>query len=157
MQSKLSLSEFRTRLKNNTEIGPPRLKLGPFSIFTIFDGHSKPFYGLFDDKNFRLTINSMRSPSFFIIAGKYDRTDDKVQISYIVEPYPKFYLTWIKYFPIFIFILINLLLIFSENVPKEIFIPVNIFLLFAVFYSRWDYKRKRKSIEQKFIEIFEIE
>lgn len=157
MQSKLSLSEFRTRLKNNTEIGPPRLKLGPFSIFTIFDGHSKPFYGLFDDKNFRLTINSMRSPSFFIIAGKYDRTDDTVQISYIVEPYPKFYLTWIKYFPIFIFILINLLLIFSENVPKEIFIPVNIFLLFAVFYPRWDFKRKRKNIEQKFIKIFEIE
>ncbi|WP_316634508.1 hypothetical protein [uncultured Flavobacterium sp.] len=156
MTSKLSLSEFRTRLQNNTEIGSPKLKLGPFSIFTLFDGTSKLFYGLFDDKSFRLTMNSTMSPTFFIIKGRYKITNRTLAVNYNIEPSPKFYLTWIKWVPIFAGVTMNLLLIFSEEVPKELYILVNIVIVFIIFYSRWDTKHKRKNMEQKFIKIFEI-
>lgn len=156
MESKLSLSEFRLKLKDNTEIGSPKLKLSPFgAFFTIFDGSSKPFYGLFDDKDFRLTKNYTFSPTFFIIKGRYKIRKKILTINYNIEASPKFYLTWIKWFPIIAGVPMNLLFL-SDNVPKEVFIAMNTFLVFIIFYSRWDLKRKRKNIERKFIEIFEI-
>jgi hypothetical protein len=155
MKSKLSLSEFRSRLQNNIEIGSPKLKLSPFGIFSIFSG-SKLFYGLFDDKSFQLTMNSTVSPTFFIIKGKYKITNKILQINYNIEPSPKFYLTLIKFVPIIFFILINLLFISANEIPTEVFIVMNVFLVFIIFYSRWDTKRKMKNIEQKFIKIFEI-
>ncbi|SHG27135.1 hypothetical protein [Flavobacterium defluvii] len=157
MKSNLNLLEFRSRLKESIQIGSPKLKLGPFAVFTIFDGKSKPFYGLFDDKDFRLTINYRVTPTSFIVKGKYKVVNNILHVNYEIEPHPKFILVWVKYFPIFCFILMNSLLISSKNAPQEAFIVVNVFLVFMIFYSRWDIKRKRKNIEQKFIEIFEIE
>ncbi|MCD9577515.1 hypothetical protein [Flavobacterium soyae] len=157
MQSKLSLSEFRARLKNNTQIGSPRLKLSPFSFLTIFDEHSKPFYGLFDDKDFRLTINYAATPTFFIIKGRYKIINHRLDVNYRIEPHPKFYLFWIKYMPITVLIFMNIMLFLPENRLIEAIIPVNIVLLFILFFSRWDTKRRRKNLEKKFIEIFEIE
>lgn len=156
MKSKLSLSEFRRRLKNNTQIGSPKLKLSPFAIFTIFDGKSKLFYGLFDDNDFRLTINYLATPTFFILKGNYKIINDKLEVTYTIEPHPKVTLFWVKYFPFFGVIIMNSLLISAGNAPLELFMLLNVFLIFIFFYSRWDIKRKRKNIEQKFIEIFEI-
>jgi hypothetical protein len=158
MQSNLSLSEFRRRLTDTTEIGSPKLKLSPFgAFFTMFNWSSKSFYGLFDDKSFRLTINSTMSPTFFIIKGRYKISNKILVINYNIEPSPKFYLVWIKYFPIVAFVITNLLLFLSEGkVPTEVFIIFNTFIVFIIFYSRWHTKRKRKNIENKFIKIFEI-
>ena len=156
MESKLSLQEFRLRLKNNIVIGSPKLKLSPLAAFTFFDGISKPFYGLFDDKGFRLTMNSSTSPTYLILKGKYKIANEKVQISYVIEPHPKFHLTWVKYFPVIILVLLNLLLFFAKGVTIEPFIVMNLSIVFLVFYSRWNSKRKRKNIEKKFIEIFDI-
>jgi len=156
MESKLSISEFRTRLKNNTEIGSPTLKLSPFGVFfNLFSGNSKPFYGLFDDKSFRLTMNSTISPTFFIIKGRYKITNETIVVNYDIEPYPKFYLVGIKFFPIIALVVINLSFFFSE-VQKEVFILPNIALVCMLFFSRWDIKCKRKDIEKRFIQIFEI-
>ncbi len=157
MQSKLNLSEFRTRLKNNTQIGSPRLKLSPFAVFATSGGYLKPFYGLFDDNDFRLTINYIATPTFFIIKGRYKIINHRLDVNYTIEPHPKFFLFWIKYMPITILIFMNIMLFFPENRPIEAIIPVNIVLLFILFFSRWDTKRKRKNLEKKFIEIFEIE
>jgi hypothetical protein len=44
-----------------------------------------------------------------------------------------------------------------KNAPNETYIVFNLFMVFIIFYSRWDIKRKRKNLEQKFIEMFEIE
>ncbi|TPG45109.1 hypothetical protein [Flavobacterium pectinovorum] len=156
MESKLSLSEFRTRLVNNTQIGSPKLKLSPFSIFTIFNGTSKPFYGLFDDKSFRLTLNSTINPTFFIIKGRYKIQNRALVVNYNIEPCPKFYLTWIKWIPIFVGGAMNLLLFFSKETPKEVYMLVNIVIALMIFFSRWDTKEKRKNIEENFIKIFEI-
>lgn len=156
MESKLSLQEFRLRLKNNTEIGSPKLKLSPFGVFfNLFSGQSKPFYGLFDDKSFHLTMNYTTSPTFFIIKGQYKITNRTFIISYTIEPSPKLYLVWIKFFPIIALVLINISFFFSE-VQKELFILPNIALIFMFFFSRWNLKQKRKNIEKKFVEIFEI-
>ncbi|MNQ45908.1 hypothetical protein D3C85_597050 [compost metagenome] len=156
MESKLSISEFREKLKDTTEIGSPKLKLSPFGVFfNLFGGKSKPFYGLFDDKSFRLTMNYTTSPTFFIINGTYKNRNRTFIINYNIESSPKFYLVWIKFFPIIALVLINISFFFSE-VQKEVFILPNIALIFMFFFSRWDIKRKRKNIEQKFIEIFEI-
>ena len=158
MQSNLSLSEFRARLQDNTEIGSPKLKLSPFgAFFAIFNWSSKSFYGLFDDKNFRLTMNSTLAPTFFIIKGKYKTSNKTLVIDYNIEPTSKFYLVWIKYFPIVTFMITNLLLFLSEGkVPIEVFIVFNTFIVFIIFYWRWQTKRTRDNMEQKFIEIFEI-
>lgn len=72
MESNLSLSDFRARLQNNIEIGSLKVNLRRFRLFPIFGG-VKPFYGLFDDNSFRLTINSSKSPTIFIVRGNFTR------------------------------------------------------------------------------------
>ncbi|KQX15420.1 hypothetical protein [Flavobacterium sp. Root420] len=155
MVSKLSLSEFRERLKNNTEIGSPKLKLSPFGIANGFTG-TKPFYGLFDDKSFRLTLNSAVSPSFYIIKGKYKITNNQLKVDYIMEPGNQFQLIWARYSPIILILAINIFFLFFARGLRRASTIVNLFLLFMAFYSRWNEERKRKKLEEKFISIFEI-
>jgi hypothetical protein len=155
MESKLTLLEFRTRLKNNTEIGSPKLKLSPFGLFIIFRG-TKPFYGLFDDKSFRLTLNSAVSPTIFIIKGKYKNVNNVLKVDYVVEPNSKFQLIWVEYSPIIGIIAINIFFLFFAKGIRRASTIVNLFLLFMAFYSRWKSERKRIKLEQKFIETFEI-
>lgn len=155
MHSKLSISEFRNRLKNNTEIGSPKLKLSPFGIangFTV----TKSFYGLFDDKSFRLTLNSTISPSFYIIKGEYKVNNNQLKVDYIVEPNNKFQLIWRRYSPIILILTINIFFLFFARGLRRASTIVNLFLLFMAFYSRWNEERKRKKLEKKFISIFEI-
>ncbi|KUJ60881.1 hypothetical protein AR687_15865 [Flavobacteriaceae bacterium CRH] len=155
MESKLSLSEFRARLQNNTEIGSLKVNLSLFRLFPKFGG-MKPFYGLFDDKSFRLTINSTTSPTYFIVKGSYKNVNNVLKINYTVEPNSKAQLIWVYYSPIILIVAINLFfLIFAKGLRRASTI-VNLFLLFMAFYSRWKEERKRKKLEQKFVRIFEI-
>jgi hypothetical protein len=63
MKSKLTISEFRNRLKTHCKIGSPNFKSSLFGIFTMFGGgNSKTFYGLFNDSAFNLTMNSTIFP-----------------------------------------------------------------------------------------------
>ncbi|WP_264537253.1 hypothetical protein [Flavobacterium sp. N1736] len=156
MQSKLSLSEFRARLQSNTQIGSPKLKLRTFAILTVFDGSSKTFYGLFDDKSFHLTINSVRSQTPFIIKGKYKNVNNTLKVEYVIEPNSKFQQIWAKYSPIILIVAINIFFLFFARGLRRASTIVNLFLLFMAFYSRWNEERKRKKLEQKFIRIFEI-
>lgn len=155
MQSKLSLSEFRARLQNNTEISSLRVKISLFRLFPKFGG-VKPFYGLFDDKSFRLTINSTTSPTFYIVKGNYKNVNDVVKVSYSVEPNSKFQAIRAHYFPIICILAINIFFLFFARGLRRASTIVNLFLLFMAFYARWNEERKRKKLEQKFIRIFEI-
>lgn len=156
MESKLSLSEFRTRLQHNTQNGSPKLKLSTFAILTVFDGTSKPFYGLFDDKSFQLTINSISSPTPYILKGKYKNINNVLKVDYVVEPNSKFQLLWARYFPIVLILAINIFFLFFARGLRRASTIVNLFLLFMAFYSRWNEERKIKKLEQKFVRIFEI-
>nr|WP_199002962.1 hypothetical protein [Flavobacterium sp. ASV13] len=155
MESKLSIAEFRARLKNNTEIGSLKINLSLFRIFPRFGG-LKPFYGLFDDKSFRLTINSATSPTFFIVRGSYKNIDNRLQVSYTVEPNSKLQSIWAKFSPIILLIVINLFFILFAKGLRRASTIVNLFLLFVIFYSKWKEERRRKKLEKKFIRIFEI-
>jgi hypothetical protein len=66
MKSKIEITEFRNRLKDNTKIGSPKLKI-QWGILSIFADNSKCFYGNFDHSTFELITNSNFSPSFYFI------------------------------------------------------------------------------------------
>jgi hypothetical protein len=155
MESKLSLSEFRERLKNNTEIGSPKVALGQVRIFPI-SGAIKPFYGFFDDNSFSLTVNSTKSATYFIVRGKYENINNRLRVAYIVEAGNKFQLIWKRYSPIILILAINIFFLFFARGLRRASTIVNLFLLFMAFYSRWNEEKKRRKLEQKFISIFEI-
>lgn len=154
-ESNLSLSDFRARLQNNIEKGSLKVKLSTFRIFPIFGG-VKPFYGLFDDESFRLTINSATSPTIFIVRGNYKNIDNRVNVNYIVEENSKFQLLWTKFSPVVFLILINVFFLFFGRGLRRATTIVSLFLLIVIFYSRWKEERKRKKLERNFIRIFEI-
>ncbi|MBF4485364.1 hypothetical protein [Flavobacterium sp. CSZ] len=155
MESKLSLAEFRTRLQTNTEIGSLKANLSLFRIFPRFGG-TKPFYGLFDEKSFRLTLNSRTSPTYFIIRGNYKNINNRVNVSYIVEPNSKFQLIWTRFSPVVFLIIINVFFLFFGRGLRRATTIVSLFLLILIFYSRWKEERKRKKLERNFVRIFEI-
>lgn len=157
MKSKLNINEFRKTIKENSKIGSPKLKLSPFGIFTMFGETSKTFYGNFDDSTFRFTINSTISPTFYIIKGKYENTNNTLNVNYTIEPNSQFQIVWMKFFPIISLFAFNLFfLLSSRKTPIEVYITFNSFIVFIIFFSRWDIKRKKKNLEQKFVEIFEL-
>lgn len=155
MESKLSLAEFRTRLQSNTEIGSLKANLSLFRIFPRFGG-IKPFYGLFDEKSFRLTLNSRTSPTYFIIRGNYKNSNNRVNVSYIVEANSKFQLIWTRFSPVVFLIIINVFFLFFGRGLRRATTIVSLFLLILIFYSRWKEERKRKKLERNFVRIFEI-
>lgn len=155
MESRLSLLDFRERLKNNTEIGSPKTALGQVRIFPI-SGVIKPFYGFFDDNSFSLTVNSTKSSTNFIIRGKYESINNRLRVDYIVEPGNKYHQFWVYYSPIILILAINIFFLFFARGLRRASTIVNLFLLFMAFYSRWNEERKRKKLEQKFMSIFEI-
>lgn len=158
MKSKLHINEFRKKLEENIAIGNPEIKIIGFGIFTIFNGFSKRFYGKFDKSTFQITSNSTMFPTSYIIKGTYKSNNQDLIINYAVEPFSKFQGIYFKIFPIISMSLINLVLFNErENISTRSFIVVNIFgILFNVF-GIWLVNKKKKRLEKKFVEIFEIE
>lgn len=155
MQSKLSISEFRARLQNNTEIGSPKAVLGQVRVFPL-SGAVKPFYGFFDDTSFSLTVNSLKASTSYIIKGKYKNGNNGVEVQYNVETGNKYKQFWTYYSPIILILAINIFFLFFARGLRRASTIVNLFLLFAAFYSRWNEERKKKKLEKKFRSIFEI-
>ena len=71
MKSKIDITEFRNRLKDNTKIGSPKLKI-PLGFFSIFTDNSKCFYGRFDNSTFEIIKNSNFIPSLYFLKGTYE-------------------------------------------------------------------------------------
>ena len=155
MQSNLSLSEFRRRLIDNTEIGSPKATLGQVRVFPL-SGAVKPFYGFFDDHSFNLTVNSLKSSTFYIIQGKYKVVNNGLTVDYSIEPGNKYQQFWSYYSPIILILAINIFFLFFARGLRRASTIVNLFLLFMAFYSRWNEERKKQKLEKKFLNIFEI-
>nr|WP_315140170.1 hypothetical protein [uncultured Flavobacterium sp.] len=157
MTSKLSLSEFRNRIKENLDIGSPKLKLSPLSVFTMFGETSKPFYGNYDETSFRLTTNSTMSPTFYILKGEYKKVNATVTVNYSIVSPSKFHKIWIKFFPILACIAVNSVFFFdSTKAPIEVYVVFNSFWVVVTLFSIWYNKRKKRKLEEKFLELFEI-
>lgn len=155
MKSKIDITEFRNRLKENTKIGSPKLKI-PLGFFSIFTDNSKSFYGNFDNSNFELTTNSNFSPTSYSLKGTYKNTEKNLIVNYSIEPVGKLGIAWTKYFPIIALIISNSTFYFEANTPIEIYVIFNVFIIFISFFSRWNLKWKNKKMVQKFNKIFEI-
>ena len=155
MKSKLNLTEFKNRLKDNTKIGMPRLKI-PMGFFAVFNDNPKYFYGNFDNTSFELTINSNYSTSFYVIKGTFINNKENMMVNYAIKPLGKFRLIWIKYFPIGALIMCNSIFYFQTNAPIQAYISFNIAIVVITIVSRLYLKWQNKKLERKFIKIFEI-
>lgn len=157
MTTKIDITEFRNRLKENTKIGSPKLKIEWGILSILFADNSKIFYGKFDNSTFEIVKNSNFFPSFYFLKGTYKNSEKKMTINYRIEPISKLGNTWIKYFPIIGFIVCNSVFYFQAKPPIEVYVIFNAFLVFISIFSRVTIKLQNKNMEQKFIEIFEIE
>ena len=155
MKSKIEITEFRNRLKDNTKIGSPKLKI-QWGILSIFAHNSKCFYGNFDNSTFELITNSNFSPSFYFLKGTYKNVEKSLIVNYSVEPVGKLRIAWVKYFPIIAFIMCNSVFYFEAKPPIEIYIIFNVFIVFISIFSRVVIKWQNKKLKTKFNKIFEI-
>jgi hypothetical protein len=155
MKSKIDITEFRNRLKDNTKIGSPKLKI-QWGILSIFADNSKCFYGNFDNSTFELIANSNFSPSLYFLKGIYKKTEKNLIVNYSVEPVGRLRIAWVKYFPIIAFIMCNSVFYFEAKPPIEIYIIFNVFIVFISIFSRLNIKWQNKKLERKFKKIFEI-
>jgi hypothetical protein len=152
MKSKLNINEFRNRLKDNTKIGSPKLKIewGILSIF--FADNSKYFYGKFDNSTFEIIQNSNFFPSYYFLKGTYKNSEKNLIVNYSVEPISKLG----KYFPIIVFIMCNSVFYFQIKPPFEIYALLNLFIVFILIVSELHIKWKNRNLKRKFNKIFEI-
>ena len=155
MKTKIDITEFRNRLKENTKIGSPKLKI-EWGILSIFANNSKCFYGKFDNSTFELITNSNFSPSFYLIKGKYKKTEENLIVNYNIEPIDKLRIAWIKYFPIIALIMFNSIFYFEVKPPIEIYIIFNAFIIFISFIMKPIIKWQNRKLKRKFNKIFEI-
>jgi hypothetical protein len=155
MNTKIDITEFRNRLKENTKIGSPKLKIewGILSIF--FADNSKCFYGKFDNSTFEIIKNSNFFPNYYFLKGTYKNSEKNLTVNYSIEPVSKLTIPARKYFPIIVFIITNSFFYF-EKPPTEICIISNVFIVFGSFFSILNIKWQNKKLEKKFKKIFEI-
>lgn len=156
MKSKLEITEFRNRLKDNTKIGSPKLKvyLGILSIFS--NDNSNFFYGKYDNSTFELIKNSNFFPSLYFLKGTYKNTEKNLTVNYSLEPVSKLGVAWVKYFPIIALIFCNSIFYLQAKPPTEVYLIFNLFIAFISIVSRLNIKRQNGSLKRKFNIMFEI-
>jgi hypothetical protein len=116
---------------------------------------SKPFYGVVDSSKFRLTKNSSLFPTPFIIHGTFKPIGNETQLNYQIRPIWFGYL-WIRFFPVFGLIFINLMLLRIKNVPMEIIVAVNVFIPLMFFLVIFITNRFKRKLEETLITELEI-
>lgn len=155
MISKIEITEFRNRLKLNTKYGNPKIKGTPFVVFTAYNESEKKFYGTHNDSNFRITKNAFLDPTPYIIVGEIkSNKKNETEIKYDIKPIGFGYY-WLKYFPLFAFIVFNTIF-FIETESIEIIIVFNFILVLISIFIYFKTKRKKNRMENEFKEIFEI-
>ena len=156
MKSKIDITEFRKRLKNNTKTGSPKLKI-VWGILAIFiSDSSKSFYGKFDDSKFEILINSNFFPSYYFLKGTYKSSEKGLSINYSIEPIRLFGNSLIFFLPIIVFIIINSILYFQIKPPTKVYVAFNLFLVFISFVLILNIKWQKRNLQTKFNKTFEI-
>jgi hypothetical protein len=156
MKSEIDITEFRNRLKDNTKIGSPKLKIEWGILSFFFADNSKYFYGKFDNSTFDIIKNSNFFPSFYFLKGTYKNTEKNLTVNYSVEPVDKLISTFIKYFPFIAFIMCNSIFYFQAKPPIGIYATFNLFIVFISIFSKLSIKWQNRNLKRKFNKIFEI-
>ncbi|NHM03699.1 hypothetical protein [Flavobacterium celericrescens] len=155
MKSKIDITEFRNRLKDNTKIGSPKLKI-PLGFFSIFTDNSKCFYGRFDNSTFEIIKNSSFVPSLYFLKGTYEKTEKSLTVNYSLEPVGKLRLVWVKYFPIIALIMFNSIFYFQVKPSMKVYLIFNLFIIFISIVSKLNIKWQNRNLKRKFNKIFEL-
>ncbi|GAA4042556.1 hypothetical protein [Flavobacterium chungnamense] len=155
MKSKIDITEFRNRLKENTKIGAPKHKI-PLVFFSLFTENSKYFYGNFDNSTFEIIKNSNFFPSFYFLKGTYKNIEKSLIVNYTIEPLGKLRVAYIKYFPVIAMIIFNCIFYLHAKPPIEIYIISNLFIVFISIISRLNIIWQNRNLKRKFNKMFEI-
>jgi len=155
MKSKIDITEFRNRLKENTKIGSPKHKI-PLVFFSLFTENSKYFYGNFDNSTFEIIKNSNFFQSFYFLKGTYKNIEKSLIVNYSIEPLGKLRIAYIKYFPVIALIIFNSIFYFQAKPPIEIYIIFNLFIVFISIISRLNIIRQNRNLKRKFNKMFEL-
>jgi len=156
MISNLKKSDFIKRLEENSKFGDPKIKGTPFAVLTMFGQTRKKFYGEFTDSDFRLTKNAILYPIPYVFEGTL-KSKDKASTEIVLNVKPVWFgYLWIRIFPVLALILTNFILITrGNNIETEIYVIVNIFLLF-MFTPIFVTLRQKNKLLKEFYSIFEI-
>ncbi|ESU21261.1 hypothetical protein FCR2A7T_06890 [Flavobacterium cauense R2A-7] len=156
MVSKISITEFKERLKNNTKYGPPKIKGTPFAIFTLFGESNKIFFGTYSKTKFELTKNSTLFPTVHIISGEIKSIENnKTEINYVVKPIGFGYY-WNKYMPIIAIPIFNLIL-YTNSFPLKAYKIINPVIVGIAILCNFLVWRNKNKLINHFEKVFEIE
>jgi hypothetical protein len=157
MTSRLTKTEFESRLKNLVRKGDPSIMGTPFAILTSFDFSAKPFYGEYNSFDFRITRNKTLLPNGYFIKGNFSELGSKTKLEYEIKTFIFAYY-WNRFIPIIGFLFFNGILFFNlQAIQWDLILVLNGFLGLMTFFAFRLEKFQRKSIEARFIEEFEIE
>lgn len=156
MISQIGIEEFRKRLKQNTKLGNPKISGSPLHAFNLIGEKDKLFYGYSNQNDFKITKNAILHPIPFILEGKIKSKNlNQTEISYKIIPI-KFGYYWIRYFPIFAFVLSNTVFIIEES-PLVVYLLFNTLnIIFSLIANIMMHYNKRK-FEKNFKRVFEID
>lgn len=158
MTIRLNTKDFKSRLTDSTTIGEPTIMGTPFAVLTMFDFSGRPFYGEFNNSEFRLARNKIFPfQTGYIIKGKYSTTDSNgTTLKYEIKPI-QFYYYWIRVMPVIFLIVLNIMFIknLGDFTSSEI-IVLNIFFLFGLVLMVTVDKFSKKRLEKRFQEEFGV-
>ncbi|PRY85418.1 hypothetical protein BY457_1472 [Marinilabilia salmonicolor] len=156
MISNLNRTDFIKRLEENTKIGNPKIIGTPFGIFTIFGKTKMKFYGEYTDSAFRLTKNAILFQIPYIFEGTLiSKNKTSTEIKFNIRPIWFGYL-WIRVLPVLALLLFNFLAITKgNNIESEIFVIVNVFLVF-MFTPIFLTIRLKNKLLKDFKKIFDV-
>ena len=155
MTSEINIEEFRKRLKLNTKLGNPKISGTPFHAFNMFGQKDKKFYGSLNQNDFQITANAILHPIPYILNGKIKpKNANQTELVYDISPI-KFGYYWIKYFPIGMFIILNIIFIIQKP-PIFIAVIFNLFLIIGGVILNLRINKRKRNFEKNFREIFEI-
>lgn len=158
MTSPITTSEFKQRLKENTQKGFPIIKVSPFVFFTLIGKTKQKFYGKYTDNSFRFTKNTSVNVVPQTITGTFkSESDTETKVDYHIETI-WFGWLWLRSIPLLIGGLTYAVWIFQPQgvnwMPVAIFI--DFFLLLLHFYLIQTQKKDLIRFENDFKKIFEI-
>ena len=156
MISRLNKRDFKKQLIDNTKIGNPIIKGTPFAGYVKYGEFSKPFFGDYDESNFRLTKNSSLFPVPYIIQGHFkSKGDSETEVTIVIKRIG-FGFYWIRLFPLFLLILFNSICFLQDSkFDWNVFILINLFIS-LMFTPILIVKQMKKTFLKRFYKIFNL-
>jgi hypothetical protein len=154
MKSGVGNGDFEERLTALTRNGSPVIMGTPFVIFMLFDFSGKKFCGRIENGKFSITNNSVFSSSGHLITGEFKKESEATLVTYTIKPM-LFSYYWIRIIPILGFIAFNSVLLYHREGSPAI-LAFNVFFVFMLAFLLFDEKRRKRKLEEIFVDTFRL-